>query len=64
MLRFFKYKNYRREAQNFLNNVWLEVVTWEYGYDLWIKFENLYDSELAKNKNVLFFLTLSDVSLK
>jgi hypothetical protein len=21
MLRFFKYKNYRREAQNFLNNV-------------------------------------------
>jgi len=54
MLRFFRHKNYRKEAESFLKRVWLDVVQWEYGYDLWIKFENIYDTDLAANKDLLF----------
>ena len=55
MLRFFKNKNYRILAEEFLQKHWLEIVSGEYGYDLWIKFENLYDSDLAKNRDLLFW---------
>lgn len=54
MLKFFKYSTYRGEAEKFLSNKWLSVVSGEFGYDLGIKFENLYDTALVRNKNLLF----------
>ncbi len=53
LLRFFKDKNYRKQAEEFLFEKWIKIVSWEYWYDLGIKFENLYDSKLANNKNIL-----------
>jgi len=53
LLRFYKYKNYRAEAKIFLNSKWLEIIEWEFWYNLWIWFENLYDENLVENKNIL-----------
>lgn len=54
LLKFFWYKNYRQEAELFLRSQWLDVVAWEYGYDLWIDFKNHYDAEIIRKKNELF----------
>ena len=53
LLRFRKYKNYKIDAENFLNTKGIEIVKWEYGYNLWIKFESLYDEWLIRNSNLL-----------
>lgn len=54
MLQFFKYKGYRSKAEDFLKKQDLSIVNGEFGYDLWIKFSNIYDAHLAENKNILF----------
>lgn len=54
LLKFFRYWNYRNEAKEFLQKQWLNIVDWEYWYNLGIGFENLYDTDLVKNKDILF----------
>lgn len=54
MLQFSHYKNYRQEVETFLMWQWIPLVQGEYGYNLWIKFKNIYDADLAYNKNILF----------
>lgn len=53
LLKFANYKNYRKEAEQFLNNNWLKIVDWEYGYGLWINFSYLKDSEFLDLQNIL-----------
>lgn len=53
LLKFANYKNYRKEAEKFLNENGLKIVEGEFGYNLWIQFDYLRDNELNMLKNIL-----------
>lgn len=61
LLKYYKYKNYRNEAKAFLNSNWIEIVDWEFWYNLWIWFKNLYDKDLIERKNI-FLNTLNAIN--
>ena len=54
LLKFYKYKNYRVEAENFLNSKWLNIIEWEFWYNLWYCYNNFYDKGLLVKKRLLF----------
>ena len=54
LLKFYKYENYRKEAKEFLDSNWLDIVEWEYWYNLWYWYSNLYDKSLLIKKKLLF----------
>lgn len=60
MLKYYKYKTYRTDATNFLNSNWLNIVNWEYWFNLWLKFRNLYDEDLIIKKEIFFKILLSN----
>jgi len=61
LLQFFWYKNYRQEAEWFLRSQWLDIVKWEYWYDVWIDFKNHYDAEIIWKKNELFSILQKNI---
>lgn len=63
LLKFFWYKKsvYKPEVNKYLNERWLYIVPVEYWYNSWIWFENLYDSKLLDNKDILFKKILENV---
>lgn len=54
LLKFKNYKNYRKEVEKFLNNNWLEIVVWEFWYNLWANFEYSDYKQISNLKKYLF----------
>ncbi len=63
LLKFYKYKNYRNEAESFLNTKWMEIVPGEFWFNVWIKNRYLSHKEIAETSQI-FLQTLTVLNEK
>lgn len=61
LLKFVNYRNYRKEAEQFLNKNGLKIVDGEFGYGLWYWFSYLTEQDLVILKDKLFTQFMKNV---